>query len=152
MNIKTREIYSEVYAILNTLGKKYISKLPLNLYQMIKEENDDKYNPKYNSTIALKQQNIKKETLLIIALLHLNYWCGSQEEKTELRKIFMENEIRYQTELKEKYSPDKIFKKEKYPLPDNKVIEEKQVALTKYKENILKNLINKIKNFFNSIL
>ena len=149
MNIKTREIYSEVYAILNTLGKKYISKLPLNLYQMIKEENDDKYNPKYNSTIALKQQNIKKETLLIIALLHLNYWCGSQEEKTELRKIFMENEIRYQTELKEKYSPDKIFKKEKYPLPDNKVIEEKQVALTKYKENILKNLINKIKNFFN---
>ena len=93
MDIKTRETYSEVYSILNMLGETYIIKIPSKLYQMIKEEKLNEYNPKYDSTLALEQPNIKNETLSMIALFHLNYWCDSQEEKQELKDLFNENEI-----------------------------------------------------------
>ena len=38
MDIKTKEIYSEVYGILNMLGNNYIMKLPSSLYKMIEEK------------------------------------------------------------------------------------------------------------------
>lgn len=39
MNVQTQEIYSEVYSILNLLGESYINKLPISLFNMIKQEN-----------------------------------------------------------------------------------------------------------------
>ena len=76
MNVQTQEMYSEVYSILNLLGESYIKKLPVSLFNMIKEERREDYNPKYDSKINLEQQNIKRETLSMIALFHLNYWCN----------------------------------------------------------------------------
>ena len=144
MDIKTKETYSEVYSILNMLGEDYITKLPSKLYNLIKEEKSAEYNPQYDGTIALEQQNIKKETLSMIALFHLNYWCNSEEEKQELNNLFNENEQKYQTELREKYNPDNIFKNR------NNNVENigKERALIEYKEPFFKRIINKIKGLF----
>lgn len=81
MDIKTKEIYSEVYGILNMLGNNYIMKLPSSLYKMIEEEKSNEYNPKYDSEVSLEEQNIRRESISMIALFHLNYWCCSNEEK-----------------------------------------------------------------------
>ena len=62
MNIKTKEIYSEVYQVLNLLGNEYIYKLPTNLINMLKEKREINYNPQYTDDIPLNEQNIKKET------------------------------------------------------------------------------------------
>ena len=144
MDIKTKEIYSEVFSVLNMLGKDYITKLPTKLYQLIKEEKNNEYNPQYNSTIALEQQNIKKEALSMIALFHLNYWCDSQEEKQKLKDLFNENEVKYQAELKEKYNPDNLFKKKENQNNFEEQVE--QMSMVEYKENIFKRIINKILN------
>ena len=72
MNIKTKEIYSEVYQILNLLGNDYIDKLPTRLINMLREKREINYNPEYTDDIPLNEQNIKKETMSIIALLYLN--------------------------------------------------------------------------------
>ena len=69
MNIKTKEIYSEVYQVLNLLGNEYINKLPNSLLNMLKEKRNINYNPQYIEDIPLNKQNIRKETLAIIALL-----------------------------------------------------------------------------------
>lgn len=148
MDIKTKETYSEVYSILNMLGENYITKIPSKLYQMIKEEKSNEYNPQYDFTIALEQQNIKKEALSMIALFHLNYWCNSEAEKRELRDLLKENEIKYQSELREKYNPDNIFKNRNNLTQKEESIENKPVALIEYKENIFKKMINKILGFF----
>lgn len=147
MDIKTKETYSEVYSILNMLGENYIIKLPSKLYQMIKEEKSNEYNPQYDFTIALEQQNIKKEALSMIALFHLNYWCNSKEEKQKLKDLLKENEIKYQVELREKYKPDNIFKNRNH-LTQEESIENESIALIEYKENIFKKMINKILEFF----
>ena len=113
MNVQTQEIYSEVYSILNLLGESYIAKLPTSLFNMIREEKRQDYNPKYDLKTNLGQQNIKRETLAMIALLHFNYWCDSEEEKNKLKEIFKTNEEKYQAEIKEKYNPDNLFKNRK---------------------------------------
>lgn len=109
MNIKTKEIYSEVYQVLNLLGNEYIDKLPKSLFNMLEEKRDINYEPKYTEDIPLNKQNIKNETLSIIALLHLNYWCENVNEKNELNQMLKNNEDRYQDELRKKYDPDNIF-------------------------------------------
>lgn len=143
MNIKTKEIYSEVYQVLNLLGNEYIDKLPKSLFNMLEEKRDINYEPKYTEDIPLNKQNIKNETLSIIALLHLNYWCENVNEKNELNQMLKNNEDRYQDELRKKYDSDNIFKKR---VQEN--IIKKEVALVEYKEPIFRKLINKIKNIF----
>lgn len=147
MDTKTKEIYSEVYGILNMLGKNYIEKLPSNLYKMIKQEKINEYNPQYDSSIALEQQNIKKESLSMIALFHLNYWCDSQDEKNKLKELFENNEIKYQTELREKYNPDNLFKNRQKSV-QNDYAKKNTMAMVEYKESIFRKIINKIKGIF----
>lgn len=143
MNIKTKEIYSEVYQVLNLLGNEYIDKLPKSLFNMLEEKRNINYEPKYTEDLPLNKQNIKKETLSIIALLHLNYWCENVKERNELNQMFKDNEDRYQDELRKKYDPDNIFKKH---IQEN--IIKNEVSLVEYKESIFKRLINKIKSLF----
>ena len=92
----------------------------------------------------------------MIALFHLNYWCDSNEEKEKLRKLFKENENKYQTELCEKYNPDNIFKNRCKPNVENQETNNKNQEkiknakeIIKYKESIFKRILNKIKMFFN---
>lgn len=148
MNVQTQEIYSEVYSILNLLGESYIKKLPISLVNMIKEERKQDYNPKYDLTINLEQQNIKRDSLSMIALFHLNYWCNSDEEKNELKKLFKTNEEKHQAEIREKYNPDNLFKKRTEEIKKEETIAESTVAMVEYKEPIFKRFINKIKSIF----
>ena len=143
MNIKTKEIYSEVYQVLNLLGNEYINKLPNSLLNMLKEKRNINYNPQYIEDIPLNKQNIRKETLAIIALLHLNYWCDNEKEKLELKQILKNNEDRYQQEFRNKYNPEDIFKKNK-----QENIVENQVSMIEYKEPLFKRFISKIKSIF----
>ena len=141
MDEKTRKIYSEVYEILILLGNRFINKLPNKLFELIQKEKSNLYNPKYNLDIPLENQDVKEETIAIIALFKLKYWCESEEEKKELEYIFQKNEEIYQEKLKEKYDYEKLFNKKKL-VNEHKV---KNTSMIKYKENILKTIINKIK-------
>ena len=152
MNIRTKEIYSEVYSVLNILGKEYISKLPTEVYLKIEKEKSDDYNPKYNSIINLEKQNIKKESLSMIALFHLKYWCDSSEEKETLNQIFKNNEEIYQQKIREKYNPDNLFKdKHKKIIVETRnkgIMRNNNTTLIEYKESFF----TRFKNFIFKIL
>lgn len=148
MNINTKEMYSEVYGVLDMLGENYISKLPSSLYNMIKEEKLETYNPNYDATISLDKQNLKRETLSMIALFHLNYWCDSEEEKNKLKELFKSNEEKHQLEIREKYNPDNIFKKHNQVKEIKDNIVKNENSLVEYKETFFTRFINKIKNIF----
>jgi len=51
LEIKTKEIYSEVYQVLKLLGNEYMDKLPTNLINMLKEKREINYNPLYTDEI-----------------------------------------------------------------------------------------------------
>ena len=149
MEIQRKEMYSEVYSVLNLLGEKYIKKLPISLINMIKDERKKEYNPKYDLKANLAEQNIRRESLSMIALLHLNYWCESEEEKDSLKELFKNNEEIHQAEIREKYNPDNLFKN-RTKKESNLIEEEKeQTMLVPVKENFFTRFIKKLKNIFN---
>lgn len=148
MNVNTQEMYSEVYSILNLLGNNYIAKLPKSLFKMIEEEKSSTYNPQYSEDKSLNEQNIKRESLSMIALFHLNYWCNSNEEKEQLKQLFKSNEEKHQAEIREKYNPDNLFKNRKPEIIEETKTIANDVAMVEYKESIFKRFINKIKSIF----
>lgn len=148
MKVETKEIYSEVYQILNLLGTEYTEKLPATLMNMLNEKRAINYNPQYTEDLPLNEQNIRKETMAIIVLLYLNYWCEDENEVAEINNILKNNEEKYQLELRERYNPDNIFKKQKQ---ETKNVEEQianETAMIPYKKSIFARIINKIKNIF----
>ena len=149
MENTVKVIYSEVYAILNMLGKEYINKLPKDIYNIIKEEKSTEYNPVYETTVALDKQDVKKETISIIAFLHLNYWCN-EEEKIKLRELFDENEDKYQEELKQQEEQEVEQEDEEIQEDNNEIeIGKEFLSMIVYKEeNFAQRIFNKIRKLF----
>lgn len=40
-----------------------------------------------NVSKTLEEQNLRKSTIVILAILDMNYWCESEEEKKRLYKV-----------------------------------------------------------------
>ena len=59
--------------------------------------------------IPISEQNLREETLGIIALLNLKYWCDEEEEKERLRKRYARNEKIYKEVLENSYSLNDVF-------------------------------------------
>lgn len=142
VSLTIRQAYSEVNEFLKLLPENEKNMIPQELRNFFEKERDFQYQKGIKSNIPIKEQKLKQETLAIIALLNLQYWCKDENEKEELKKIYTENDKKHQQFLQTKFNSDEIFKK-KENLTEN-------VSMVKYKELKLKKLINKIKKFLKS--
>ena len=79
-------MYAELSEILKMMEPKEVNKIPKKLLEVIEKEKSNTYIPNYSSKIELNSQNIKKETLAMLALLYINYWCEKRIFKTNRRK------------------------------------------------------------------
>ena len=149
MIVNRKKSYVEILEILKHMDKVYVDKIPKKLIDFFKENKANDYDFKYNSTVEIGQQKLNDNTLALLAMLNLNYWCDSEEHKKELIKKYTENEQKYQEELREKYNTDNIFKERKQEKRIEEGIDQKDVAMIEYKESILKKVINKLKSIFN---
>lgn len=133
-----KKAFSEVDMILDLIDSEMKNKVSANFIKFIKEEKDNNYKPNINPELPLEEQNILPETIDILALLKLNYWCN-EEEKKELLKVLNKNEQKFQKEAKEKYDIDKLLK-------TNKTKEIINFPEKVESENFIKKLIKFIKN------
>lgn len=137
-------VYSEVNALINLAGNDLKELIPNKLKQMINEKMDKNYNPIYRIDIPLEKQNIKKESLAMIANIHYSYWCRDEEEKQELLSELKQIDKAKEEELREKYNPDNIFKNKQ----QESSVATESVAMVEYKENIFKRIWNKFISLF----
>lgn len=147
MTIDNMIAYAEVDEILNLLEDTYKDKIPEKVRNFFKEERDTEHEIQINIDIPLIEQNLNRETFILLAILNLNYWCESEEEKKAFLNEMAENE-KEKKELEEKYNPDNLFKnKEK----DNKSsnMNEENLQMIEYKKpNFIKRLLGKIAKLF----
>jgi len=144
ISINTREAYAEVDNFIECLDLYDKNKIPESIRKYFKKEKSKNYNKIIDVNQPIKNQNLKDETLAIIAMLNLKYWCDDEEEKKRLMTIYSENEKKYQNELKEKYDIEKIFEERNNKKLEN--YQEKNLSKIK-KESFwdkLKNTILKI--------
>ena len=146
LSINTRQAYSEIDEFLGLLSVNQRNMIPQKLREFFYKEKDKEYIKGIDPTIPIKEQNLKEETLALIALLNLQYWCQNEIEKERLKNIYENNEKKYQEMLHEKFNPDDIFKK-KEPIVEEKE-EVTNVQMIEYKEPLFKRILNKILQIF----
>lgn len=95
MNRNIRKAYAEIFEILNVLDKEYVDKIPNSFIENIKKEKDDNHKISIDPNIPLENQNLLEDTINILAVLKLKYWCEDQEEKQKLINILNNNENMY---------------------------------------------------------
>ena len=147
VSINIRQAYSEIDEFLGFLSDVQRNKIPQKLREFFKEEKDPNYKKGISSNVPIKNQNLKEETLGIIALLNLQYWCENEQEKDRLKEVYSQNEKKYQELLREQYNPEDIFKKRTINI-ENKQEKIENTQMVEYKETFIKRIINKIKSFF----
>ena len=122
--------YAEILEILDYMEEEYVNKIPQKLINVIKENALDTYERHLDANVPLEEQEISEKTTAILAMLMLNYWCESPEQKQELTDMFNENERKYQEELQRKYDPNNIFNNNPKP------VEEPKAVVEPVKENV----------------
>jgi len=152
LSINTRQAYSEVDEFLGLVTEEEKNQIPKKLRDFFREEKDINYHKNINPNIPIKEQNLKEETLAIIALLMIQYWYKDESKKQKLLEVLDENERKYQEELREKYNPDNIFKnKNQNNTFDEAVPKNEEISvgmqIVEYKEPIFKRIANKILEF-----
>lgn len=152
LSVNTRQAYTEIDNFIELLDEYNRNKVPKKLREFFKREKDNTYTKVIDSNIPIKEQNLKEETLALIAMLNLQYWCEDEEEKRRLKKIYSDNEIKHQQKLREMYNPEDVFKtKQKQEQIENEISSEEiqeNVAMVEYKKETF---IEKIKKFFAKI-
>lgn len=144
------KIYSEVYAVFQMLGNKDIEKVPHGLMEIIETRRDITYNPIYINSIPLEEQDISRDSLSMIALIHLNYWCDTEVEKSELKEVLVFNDIDISEEL-EKLNKRAFLNNETEEEREKRIREELDKEIeTKIKEKRKdRSLFVKLKKKFN---
>lgn len=148
MIIDKQQSYVEILEILKYIDKSYINKIPKEIIKFFEENKSQDYKFNYDSSIPLNKQKLNHNTLNLLAMLNLNYWCENEEHKKELISKYIENEKKYQEELHRRYNPDNLFKHNQKEKNVEENLESNNAELVKYKESALTKIINRIKRFF----
>lgn len=97
--VANSKILSEVYAVIMASGQDYIDLIPEEVMEFITQKKDPYYTPLIDEDKALDEQGFEKETIAMIAVLKLNYWCETEQEKSELLAHLETNEQELQKQL-----------------------------------------------------
>lgn len=131
---------AETLYYLKGINQEDIDKIPKKFMEFLITNAHANYKCEFDYTRPLNELKLKDETRGIIAMICLNYWCETEEQKIKFSKHLSENEMQHQEELRKKYDIDNIFNKEE------KV---NNLPMKKEEENIFKRILNKIIKFFN---
>lgn len=142
VSLQTRQAYAELDTFIELLDDSLKNKIPTKLREFFKREKDVSYVKNINPNIPIKEQNLKRETLSLIALINLEYLCEDENEKARLNEIYKKNEVEYKEQMKEKYNLN-FLNKEEDKTTKEEIIEYK-------KESWYMKIIHKLKKLFSS--
>lgn len=137
--------YAEIDILLNYIPKEYKDEIPIELKNMFRNKKSLKYKSNININNPFDKGKLKRETLVILAILQYSFWYKTNEEKEKFKKMLVNNEIKHQNKLKEEYNVDDIFKNRKYSQKD---FENKNLPIPINKKSFYQKIIDCIKNFF----
>ena len=152
MSSNYEKAYTEVLEIIKYLPKEEYEKISKEKIEFFEENCDKNYIFNFDITKSLEEQKFLRETNAIIVTLFRDFFA-TDLQKEKLQKILLENEEKYQEELRKKYNPDDIFKKQEKNKLEEVEQEQTNTALVEVKEeNIIQKVFNKIINWIKSLM
>lgn len=101
--------YAEVDYIIHHMNERYLNKLPEKLIYFFENIKDPEHEVYIEPHKPLQNQGLKQYALEVLAILHLKYWCESEERKKELLAKMRENQQKLEQQMHDKYNIDNIF-------------------------------------------
>lgn len=146
MTFETRQVYSEVCAVLEQMPDEYIKKIPEKIIKLFQSKKLENYQVNINKSNLLDKNYLNRKTIVIIAILNYNYWCPNKIVKNELYKKYLSNNKKYEEEIRKKYKTDNLFTNKKIEFAK---AEKNNYSLVKHKEKSFIQIIwNRIKSIF----
>ena len=133
-----RKALAELDEIFDKFEKEIKNKVPESFRKFVKDKKDKNYKFEYDDSKELKDQNILRETKVLLSIIYRSYFCSEEEKKRlEAEKEKLENEVlRCEKMLS---NPGFVNK-----APESKIKEEKE-KLAKY-NNMLQNVKSRLDN------
>ena len=153
-DIQYANAYTEVLDILKYISKEDYEKIPKSKIKVFEENSNKNYHFTYDENKTLDEQNVSPLAKSIIAILFRDYWATKEQRYVIIKK---QREAR---EEQEKQIRERIEQNRKIKEDDIKTIDvstdldldynyNQGTSLEIYrKDNILKKIIGKIKDFF----
>ena len=138
---KYKNAYTEVYEILEQLDEEEYNKIPSEVITAIRENRNTEYEFELDEELELKEQELLPETKAILFNLFRDY-LSTAEQKEKIKKMQAEERQKNEQNKSEQYNSDLFASKKKV-----QDIREEHTELIEYKENILKRIFNKIRQF-----
>ena len=144
--------YAEVDALLDLLEDEYKERIPEKVRNFFKEEKMKDYEFNIDINKPLTEQRVRRETMALLAILNINYWCDSEEERIQWINELDKNEKEIE-ELMGKYNSANLFENRtrevNEPIINDEKDESENMQLVEYKEkNIIQKIVDKIFKIF----
>ena len=143
---KYKMAFKEVLVILNNIPKSDYKKIPNDIIEILKSNQDHSYNFSLEPRKSINNQKISDLAKAIIENFYRDYWVTDAEKQKILQEENHKRE-KIEDEKREKYNPDDIFKKKKEDKIKYETTEETSIAVIK-EEKWYKKIYNLIKNIF----
>ncbi len=82
--VRNSMVYSEVCAVLKLMDAEYVSRIPRVVLDFFEENRQEDYEPLLDCNVPLTEQNLRRDTIVYLAMLNIDYWCDSEDERTQL--------------------------------------------------------------------
>lgn len=145
ITVSKKESYYEVLEILKLMDIEEVEKIPKNLIDFLNKNKAENYSFKIDKNLPFKNQKLKEETRVILAMLNLNYW-SSEKHKKELLDLYKSNQEKYEKEIRDKYNSNSIIQKK---IENNTLIlnKDEQIKKEKWYKKIYNQIIRIVKGF-----
>ena len=145
MTADYKQSLTEVDTILQFMNEDLTKKLPVQLIEFIKDNKDNYYVPKIDSSIPIDEQRLKPDTMILLSLLYRNYWCD-ENKRYEFR--LQENMI---STYEGNFVPFRNMKEFTDSLNVKPIYKVEETQLVKKEDiNWFQKLLNKFKSIFSN--
>ncbi len=99
MDATLKNAYTEVSQILELLGEEYQTQIPEKLLTFFNEKQNFNYKTNISKDTPIDKIEVSRTALIIISILNLKYWETDEVKKEELKRIYDENERKFQEKV-----------------------------------------------------
>lgn len=139
---KYANAYTQVYEIIKQLREEEYAKIPNEVVEVIKENRNTEYKFELDDDLKLKDQELLPETRAILFNIFREY-LSTLEQKERIIRIQREERKKDEQRKIEQYHSNLFANK-----MNNQKLPEENTEIIKYKPNIFKKILNKIRELF----
>ena len=145
--IEINKRFTEVMEVLKHLDSNCYNMIPSDVISLIENNKDSNYIWKYDETKELINQNLPRDTIVILSMINTNFLLNPDQQEYFI-KLHKYNQTKVEEEKLNKHDPTKLFEDNLSHMSNNEETSEdnKDKQMIVVKKSFINTIINKLKS------